>query len=53
MKGKNSKCHLCLSCVYDYPECSPKKLEFGEGDGHDNVIECDAYQEHPMFKENV
>ena len=53
MKAENSKCHLCTTCVYDYPECSPQVLEFGDGVGNDNVIECDAYESRPEFADGV
>ena len=37
---KDTKIHLCDSCKYIVPECEPEKIEFGDGFGNDNVIEC-------------
>ena len=35
--------HLCNNCIYNYPECKPEKLEFGNGHGNDNVIACSQH----------
>lgn len=34
--------HLCETCKYNYPECPTKKndVQFGQGKGNDNIIEC-------------
>ena len=37
--------HLCNNCIYNFPECNPKELEFGNGYGNDNVIACSQYKE--------
>ena len=37
--------HLCNNCIYNFPECKPKKLDFGNGYGNDNVIACSQYKE--------
>lgn len=39
------KMHLCDSCTYQYPNCDADSIEFGNGKGNDNVIECDAYNQ--------
>ena len=33
-------CDTCPKCIAD---CDGKSLEFGDGIGNDNVIQCDAY----------
>lgn len=43
MTISNTKIHLCDSCIYDFPTCDVKKIEFGNGKGNDNVISCDCY----------
>jgi hypothetical protein len=40
----NTKINLCDTCVYSIPECRAKEIEFGDGLGNDNVIECDCYK---------
>lgn len=43
-KTKTSKQNLCDYCMYDQPECpSASHIEFGDGVGNDNVIECSEY----------
>ena len=45
MKAKNSKDNLCDSCELkgQIPECFNDDLEFGDGRGNDNIIECKNY----------
>jgi len=40
---KNRKMNLCNTCSHEFPSCSGKDIEFGEGIGNDNIISCDAY----------
>ncbi len=51
LKGGNSKVHLCDSCTKrkDYPVCCPPgtALEFGNGKGNDNIIQCGKYANGP------
>ena len=35
--------HLCSSCVQHFAECLPELIEFGNGFGDDNVIDCSGY----------
>lgn len=41
---KDTKIHLCDSCIYWVPECNPERIEYGDGFGDDNVIECSQYE---------
>lgn len=43
-KIKDSKADLCLMCKFEVPTCMANKIEYGNGEGHDNVIECDCYE---------
>jgi len=45
---ENTKIHLCDTCKYVFPECNPEKIEFGDGFGNDNVIECSQYESEVM-----
>lgn len=45
MKAHCDKIHLCDSCIYAYPDCDADTIEFGNGKGNDNVIECDVYNQ--------
>lgn len=38
-----TKIHLCDSCVYEFATCEAKNIEFGNGKGNDNVIDCDCF----------
>ena len=42
VKAKNSKMHLCNLCNDEFA-CCTGKVEFGDGIGDDNVIECDEF----------
>lgn len=42
---KNTKINLCATCTKEIPECNSVKIEFGDGVGNDNVIECDTYEQ--------
>lgn len=44
-KTKDSKEHLCDSCLLEYPDCDADAglIEFGDGVGNDNIIACDKY----------
>lgn len=44
VKTKSSKDMLCNYCSLEYPSC-PKAnhLEFGDGVGNDNIIECSEF----------
>lgn len=41
---KDTKIHLCDTCIYQVPECEPDKIEYGDGFGNDNIIECSQYE---------
>jgi len=43
-RAEDSKAHLCDTCKLDYPECNGEDLEFGDGQGNDNVIACGTYE---------
>jgi len=48
----DSKDHLCNYCKFDYPECDPEFLLFGNGIGNDNVTtcsQCRLMSEHTGF----
>lgn len=40
----SSKDNLCDYCKFSQPECKPEQMEFGDGLGHDNVIECSEFE---------
>lgn len=42
LTAHNDKENLCDTCDYCIAECGGE-VEFGTGDGSDNVIECDSY----------
>ena len=35
--------NLCDTCPMCIADCDGESLEFGDGTGNDNVIQCDAY----------
>lgn len=35
--------NMCDSCKFDVPTCKSGKVEFGQGKGNDNVINCEGY----------
>ena len=40
----STKENLCDTCLNSYPSCNPPKdLQFGNGVGNDNIIECKKY----------
>lgn len=41
---KNTKIHLCDTCIGEFPVCNGDEMEFGDGVGNDNIINCDAYE---------
>lgn len=41
----DTKKHLCDSCKKTYPSCDCYYIEFGNGQGNDNIIRCDAFVE--------
>lgn len=41
---KDITINLCDTCIYDYPECNPEKVEFGNGYGEDNIFICSQYE---------
>lgn len=41
----DTKRHLCDSCCNNFPTCISEKIEFGDGLGNDNVIECSGYND--------
>lgn len=38
------KSHICNTCKNVYPECNADKVEFGNGKGNDNIVNCDCYE---------
>lgn len=55
MKAENSKIHLCKVCVFygDYPQCPSENLEFGDGYGNDNIINCDGFEQEQHEQCNI
>lgn len=45
MKANSSKENLCDTCQKCIADCNADNIEFGDGVGNDNVIECDEYEE--------
>ena len=51
IRGKSTKHFMavqinkCDSCNFDTSTCKSGVVKFGQGKGHDNVIECDGYIE--------
>lgn len=45
---KDSTANLCDSCVWTMSDCEPDHVEFGDGFGNDNVIECSVYDSSIM-----
>lgn len=47
MKAADSTVHLCDTCVLsaNFPTCMPDEVEFGEGVGNDNIIECSKWED--------
>lgn len=51
MRTNDPKEHLCDTCSRRYPECEDDaaeegislELHFGNGKGHDNIIECNFW----------
>jgi len=43
MKTKTTKGHLCNNCLHVYPDCAAEDIEFGNGPGEDNIIDCSCY----------
>lgn len=39
--------HLCSTCISEFPKCPANfsDVEYGDGPGHDNVINCTKYEE--------
>lgn len=50
---KDTKRHLCITCVYDIPECDATldDVEYGDGLGNDNVMECSKYEADGRYAE--
>lgn len=48
----DTKRNLCDGCKYDIPVCGATKIEFGDGVGNDNVIECDTFEPLPPTESN-
>lgn len=42
-KAINLKVNMCDHCIFTIPTCDGDALEFGTGQGNDNVTACDAY----------
>lgn len=44
---KDTKINLCDTCKFEVPTCSAiyPDIQFGNGWGNDNVIECKRYKE--------
>lgn len=36
--------NLCESCIHQFGDCLPAKVEFGKGVGEDNVMLCTLYE---------
>ena len=49
MEAENNLVNLCDSCEQrdNFPECIPDNQVFGNGQGYDNIIECENYPEQP------
>lgn len=45
MKAKSSKDNLCDTCRKCIADCDAKDIEFGDGVGNDNIVECGEYEE--------
>lgn len=43
MKARTSKDNLCDTCLLCIANCDAENIEFGDGPGNDNIIECDTY----------
>ena len=44
IKTKDTKDNLCRYCQNDFPTCQKANhIEFGDGIGNDNVIECSEF----------
>lgn len=47
MRTKKSDEHLCNECqkyISEFPECMPDDVQFGNGFGNDNIIECSNFE---------
>lgn len=46
-RAKDSKAHLCDTCMLHPAECNTgiDKLEYGDGKGNDNITGCTAYHD--------
>ncbi len=44
----DTKKHLCATCLNEFPTCQPDRIEFGDGIGNDNVIDCSSYNERKL-----
>ena len=42
-KAKNSKENLCDTCWFCIADCKQTQVKFGDGQGSDNIIVCNAY----------
>ena len=44
VKTRSTEDNLCRYCQNDFPTCPPDlKTKFGNGKGHDNVIQCSNF----------
>ena len=43
VKTNDSKENLCDSCDWCFADCCAKNFKYGDGEGNDNIIECDQY----------
>lgn len=45
---KDTKVHLCDTCIHEYPICIGVGIKFGDGFGNDNIYKCDEHQKNEV-----
>lgn len=51
---KNNEIHLCMSCVYDFPDCPSLEhdVDYGDAVGCDNICACAKYEPYYTKDDN-
>ena len=48
----DTKRNLCNTCKHSIPTCEAVNIEFGNGVGNDNVVNCDCFEVNTEVKED-
>jgi len=49
---EDTKINLCDTCIFEIPTCAarPQNVEYGDGVGNDNIIECTEFEDRENFR---